>query len=46
MKYVGHIVPVIDISLLFKWRKLLNDDLHSLYFTLNIVRLIKSGRMR
>jgi hypothetical protein len=28
------------------WRKLQNDELHSLYSSLNIVRLIKSRRMR
>jgi hypothetical protein len=28
------------------WRKLHNDDLHSLYSSLNIVRVIKSRRMR
>jgi hypothetical protein len=28
------------------WRKLYNDELHSLYSSLNIVRLIKSRRMR
>jgi hypothetical protein len=28
------------------WRKLHNDELHSLYFSPNIVRLIKSRRMR
>jgi hypothetical protein len=28
------------------WRKLHNDELHSLYFSLNIVRVIKSRRMR
>jgi hypothetical protein len=28
------------------WRKLHNDELHSLYSSLNIVRMIKSGRMR
>jgi hypothetical protein len=28
------------------WRKLHNDELHSLYSSLNIVRVIKSGRMR
>jgi hypothetical protein len=28
------------------WRKLHNDDLHSLYSLLNIVRVIKSSRMR
>jgi len=28
------------------WRKLHNDDLHSLYSSLNIVKVIKSRRMR
>jgi hypothetical protein len=28
------------------WRKLHNDELHSLYSSLNIVRVIKSRRMR
>jgi hypothetical protein len=28
------------------WRKLHNDELHDLYFSLNIVRVIKSRRMR
>jgi hypothetical protein len=28
------------------WRKLHNDELHSLYSSLNIVRMIKSKRMR
>jgi hypothetical protein len=28
------------------WRKLHNDALHSLYFSLNIVRMMKSRRMR
>jgi hypothetical protein len=28
------------------WRKLHNDELHSLYFSPNIVRVIKSWRMR
>jgi hypothetical protein len=28
------------------WRKLHNDELHSLYYSPNIVRVIKSGRMR
>jgi hypothetical protein len=28
------------------WRKLPNDELHSLYFSPNIVRVIKSRRMR
>jgi hypothetical protein len=28
------------------WRKLYNDELHSLYFSLNIVRVIKSRGMR
>jgi hypothetical protein len=28
------------------WRKLHNDELHSLYFSPNIVRAIKSRRMR
>jgi hypothetical protein len=28
------------------WRKLHNDELHSLYSSLNIVRVIKPGRMR
>jgi hypothetical protein len=28
------------------WRKLHNDELHSLYSSSNIVRVIKSGRMR
>jgi hypothetical protein len=28
------------------WRKLHNDDLHSLYSTPNIVKVIKSRRMR
>jgi hypothetical protein len=28
------------------WRKLHNDELHSLYSSLNIVRVIKSRKMR
>jgi hypothetical protein len=28
------------------WRKLHNDELHNLYSSLNIVRMIKSRRMR
>jgi hypothetical protein len=28
------------------WRKLHNDELHSLYYSANIVRMIKSRRMR
>jgi hypothetical protein len=28
------------------WRKLHNDELHSLYSSLNIVRVIKSGKLR
>jgi hypothetical protein len=28
------------------WRKLHNDGLHSLYYSLNIVRAIKSRKMR
>jgi hypothetical protein len=28
------------------WRKLHNDELHSLYSSLNIVRVIKTRRMR
>jgi hypothetical protein len=28
------------------WRKFHNDELHSLYFSPNIVRMIKSRRMR
>jgi hypothetical protein len=28
------------------WRKLHNDELHSLYSSLNIVRVIKSSRMK
>jgi hypothetical protein len=28
------------------WRKLHNDELHSLYSSLNIVRVIKARRMR
>jgi hypothetical protein len=28
------------------WRKLHNDELHSLYSSPNIVRVIKSGRLR
>jgi hypothetical protein len=28
------------------WRKLNNDELHSLYSSLNIVRVIKSRKMR
>jgi hypothetical protein len=28
------------------WRKLYNDELHSLYSSLNIVRVIKARRMR
>jgi hypothetical protein len=33
-------VPVI------KWRKLHNEELNDLYFSLNIVRVIKSRRIR
>jgi hypothetical protein len=32
----------VDVS----WRKLHNDELHSLYFLPNIVKVIKSQRMR
>jgi hypothetical protein len=28
------------------WKKMLNDELHSLYFSPNIVEVIQSGRMR
>jgi hypothetical protein len=28
------------------WRKLHNDELHNLYFSPNIIRMIKSRRMR
>jgi hypothetical protein len=28
------------------WRKLHNDELHSLYYSPNIIRVIKSRRMR
>jgi len=28
------------------WRKLHNDELHNLYSSLNIVRVVKSRRMR
>jgi hypothetical protein len=28
------------------WRKLHNDELHSLYSSSNVVRMIKSGRIR
>jgi hypothetical protein len=28
------------------WRKLYNEELHSLYFSPNIIRMIKSMRMR
>jgi hypothetical protein len=28
------------------WRKLYNDELHNLYFSPNIVRVIKSRRLR
>jgi len=27
------------------WRKLHNEELHNLYTSLNIVRMIKSGRL-
>jgi hypothetical protein len=29
-----------------EWRKLHNEELHDLYFSPNIVRVIKSGRIR
>ena len=29
-----------------KWRRLHNEELHSLYFSLNILRVIKSRRLR
>ena len=29
-----------------KWRKLHNEELNDLYCSLNIIRVIKSGRMR
>ena len=29
-----------------EWRKLHNDELNDLYFSLNIVRVVKSRRMR
>jgi hypothetical protein len=28
------------------WRKLHNEEFHNLYSSLNIIRMIKSGRMR
>jgi hypothetical protein len=28
------------------WRKLLNEELHNLYCSPSIIRLVKSGRMR
>jgi hypothetical protein len=28
------------------WRKLYNEELHNLYFSPNIIRMIKSSRMR
>jgi hypothetical protein len=28
------------------WRKLHNEDLHNLHTSLNVIRMIKSGRMR
>jgi hypothetical protein len=53
----GHRLRVFDNSVLRKifgpkmeedgsWSKLHNDELHSLYFSPNIVRVIKSRRMR
>jgi hypothetical protein len=52
-----HILRVFEIRVLRKilgpkreedgsWRKLDNDELHSLYSSPNIVRVIKSRRMR
>jgi hypothetical protein len=35
-----------DLSPLLSWRKLHNDELHSLYSSPNIVRVIKPKRMR
>jgi hypothetical protein len=29
-----------------EWRKLHNEELHDLYFSLSIIRMIKSRRMR
>jgi hypothetical protein len=29
-----------------EWRKMHNEDLHDLYSSLNIIRIIKSRRMR
>jgi hypothetical protein len=37
---------ILDISLHGSWRKLHNDELHDLYFSPNIVRVIQSRRMR
>jgi hypothetical protein len=33
-------------ELTWQWRKLHNDELNDLYYTPNIVRMIKSRRMR
>jgi hypothetical protein len=29
-----------------RWRKLLNQELHDMYSSLNVIRIIKSRRMR
>ena len=42
--YIGHIGPKRDAN--GEWRRLRNEELHSLYRTPNIVRVIKYRRLK
>jgi hypothetical protein len=35
-----------ECNVMFKWRKLHNEELHSLYSSPSIIRMIKSRRIR